>query len=431
MPPNCIENLKFIINQSLRLGHFPTQWKCAEIIVIAKPGKPEAELGSYRPISLLSILSKILEKLFLRRLMPVLEEKHIIPDHQFGFRRAHGTIQQCHRVVSCILDSFESKRFCSAAFLDVRQAFDRVWHQGLLYKLKHTLPTPHYLLLKDYLENRRFYVRCNHQESPIHEVAAGVPQGSVLSPILYSIYTADMPIPTGSLNMTCTYADDTAFLVSADSLPLAVQGLQQALLNIEPWLKRWNIIINAEKSTNISFSLRPGISAPVMLNGAAIPQQLTAKYLGLTLDSKLTWKEHIVGKAKLLMLKNRQMWWLLQRRSKLSIKNKLLLYNSILKPTWTYGIELWGTAAISNLKKLERVENRILRQILNAPFYVRNTTIRRDLKLPTVVEEAAKRSRRHLDKIEDHPNPLASRVLDVEPRRLKRRHPTDLPFRVP
>jgi len=104
-----------------------------------------------------------------------------------------------------------------------------------------------------------------------------------------------MPIPTGSQNMACTYADDTAFLVSADSLTLAAQGLQQALSNIEPWLKRWNIIINAEKSTHITFSLRPGISSSVMLNGAAIPQQLSAKYLGLTLDSRLTWKEHIVG----------------------------------------------------------------------------------------------------------------------------------------
>jgi len=197
MPPNCIESLKTIKNQSLRLGHFPTHWKCPEIIVVAKPGKPEAELGSYRPISLLSILSKILEKLFLRRLMPVLEDKEIIPDH-------HGTIQQCHRVVSCILDSFENQRFCTAAFLDVRQSFDRVWHQELLYKIKHSLPTPYYLLLKDYLENRRFYVRCNHHESPIHEVATRVPQGSVLSPILYSVYTADMPVSTGILNMTCT-----------------------------------------------------------------------------------------------------------------------------------------------------------------------------------------------------------------------------------
>jgi len=94
-----------------------------------------------------------------------------------------------------------------------------------------------------------------------------------------------------------------------------------------------------------------------MLNGAAIPQQLSAKYLGLTLDSRLTWKEHIVGKTKLMKLKNRQMWWLLQRRSKLSTKNKLLLYKGIIKPAWIYGIELWGTAASSNLKKLEREQN--------------------------------------------------------------------------
>jgi len=92
--------------------------------------------------------------------MTVLQERQIIPDHQFGFRRAHGIIQQCHIVVICILDSFEAKRFCSAAFFDVRQAF---WHQVLLYKIKRSLPTLYYLVLKAYLENRRFYVRYNHQ----------------------------------------------------------------------------------------------------------------------------------------------------------------------------------------------------------------------------------------------------------------------------
>jgi len=104
--------------------------------------------------------------------------------------------------------------------------------------------------------------------------------------------------------MTCTYADDKAFLVSADTQTLAAQGLQQALTNIEPWLKRWNVIINAEKSVHTTFSLRPGTSPSVTLNGAAIPQQPTAKYLSLTMDSGLTWKEHIVGKTKLMTSKN-------------------------------------------------------------------------------------------------------------------------------
>lgn len=93
LPANCIEFLMVLMNQCLRLGHFLSQWKCAEVILIQKPGKPEVKLGSYRPISLLAILSKILEKLFLKRLLLILEEKRIIPDHQFGFRQWRGAIQ--------------------------------------------------------------------------------------------------------------------------------------------------------------------------------------------------------------------------------------------------------------------------------------------------------------------------------------------------
>jgi len=176
-------------------------------------------------------------------------------------------------------------------------------------------------------------------------------------------------------------------------------SLQQPLVNLEPWLKRWNIIISAEKSTHTSFSLRPGITPSVTLNGAAIPQQPTTKYLGLTMDSKLTWKDHMVGKTRRIKSKNRQLCWLLQRRSKLSTRNKLILFKTILKPAWTYGIELWGTAASTHIKKQERAGNRILRQIVNAPFYVRNTIIKRDLELPSVVEEVARHSKRQLDKL--------------------------------
>lgn len=390
LPPSCIQNIITIMNVCFRLGHFPSQWKCTQVIVIPKPNKPESDIASYRPFSLLAILSKILERLFLMRLLPILEANHIIPDHQFGFRQGHGAIQQFHRLTSHILNSFENRKYCGAVFNDVRQAFERVWHQGLLYKLKSKLPTPHFLFSTSYVENRKFYVKINSSESSIHEVYAGVPQGSVLAPILYSVYTSDMPLPSGQHNITCTYADDTAFLFTAETLTWAALGLQEILNNVEPWLKRWNIVINAEKSKDIVFTLRPGTSPPVSINGAIISQSESAKYLGLTLDKRMTWKEHITGKVKLISHKYRKMSWLLSKKSKLPIKNKLLLYKTIIKPAWRYGMELWGTAASTNIKRLERCENKIIRQIICAPFFVRNSTIRRDLNIPSVVEEINK-----------------------------------------
>jgi len=143
LPPPCPQFLANIYNRCFSLGYFPRSWKRAEVILILKPVKPEANLASYRPISLLAILSKILERVFLRRVLPVLDEAGLIPDHQLGFRRSHVTHEQCHRIVARILHAFENKRYCSTVFLEVKQAFDRVWHPGLLYKLKSHLPSSH------------------------------------------------------------------------------------------------------------------------------------------------------------------------------------------------------------------------------------------------------------------------------------------------
>lgn len=135
-------------------------WKYSLIRMIHKPGKATHLTSSYRPISLLPVMGKILEKLLLKRISPILLENEMIPRHQFGFRESHSTIQQCHRVVDKIASALERKHYCTGAFLDVTQAFDRVWHQGLLLKLKNALPFTYYLIIKSYLSERYFRVIC-------------------------------------------------------------------------------------------------------------------------------------------------------------------------------------------------------------------------------------------------------------------------------
>jgi hypothetical protein len=134
-------------------------WKFAHIIMIHKPGKPANEVNSYRPISLLPVTSKLIEKLLLKRIRNNLDLSTVIPDYQFGFREEHSTIQQAHRIVNKIATSLEEKTLCTAVFLDVGQEFDKVWPTGLLYKIKNTFHSPYYLLLKLYITERHFQVK--------------------------------------------------------------------------------------------------------------------------------------------------------------------------------------------------------------------------------------------------------------------------------
>ena len=148
-----------------------------------------------------------------------LQSLNIIPDSQFGFRAKHSTIHQIHRLTDLISSSFEKNQYCPGVFLDVSQAFDRVWHKGLLYKLKQFLPAPYFLLIKSYLENRTFVVRQSNFFSSYYRIQAGVPQGSDLSPDLFNIYTADMPKSTNTT--MALYADDTAIISPGnDTVPI-------------------------------------------------------------------------------------------------------------------------------------------------------------------------------------------------------------------
>uniref|UniRef100_A0A2S2PX36 Putative RNA-directed DNA polymerase n=1 Tax=Sipha flava TaxID=143950 RepID=A0A2S2PX36_9HEMI len=126
----------------LRLSYFPLTWKFSIVILIHKPHKPKHLTFSYRPISL-PTLGKIFEKIILKRIRPIIKSQNIIPHSQFSFRISHSTIHQIHRLTDKIASSFENKKYCPGVFLDVAQAVDRVWHDGLLYKLKKFLPAPY------------------------------------------------------------------------------------------------------------------------------------------------------------------------------------------------------------------------------------------------------------------------------------------------
>jgi hypothetical protein len=145
-----------------------------------------------------------------------------------------------------------------------------------------------------------------------------------------------------------------------------------------------------------------------------VPQADEVKYLGIRLDRRLACPKHITTKRKQLDLKLRNLYWIIGRKSQLSLENKLLVYKVILKPVWTFGIQLWGTASNSNLEILERFQSKVLRIITDAPWYMPNTIIKRDLQIPTVKQEARKYSINYRKRLDAHPNNLANALFQEQ-----------------
>ena len=226
-----------------------------------------------------------------------------------------------------------------AAFLDVAAAFDKVWHDGLIAKLSHLLPTNACSLLRCYLTNRTFYVTRDGADSTYRTIAAGVPQGSILGPLLYTLYTPDIPTPPPP-TMLATFADDTALLTPSPSYSEAIIPTNAALAEFSSWAKRWKIAVNSSKSVHVDYALRPHGYEPLYLDGTAIPHSTSARYLGIHLDQRLTYKEYIDSKKKELNIRFRRMSWLLSPKSPISQRNKRLLYLTVLRPVWAFGSQL-------------------------------------------------------------------------------------------
>jgi len=428
LPHKVIIHLTHILNSILRLSYFPIQWKFSIIILFPKPNKPPDNPTSYRPISLLPFFSKLYEKLILKRIYPIIKENNLIPNEQFGFRENHSTIHQIHRLADSISCSLENKQYTSAVFIDVSQAFDKVWHPGLLYKLKTMLPPPYYLFYMSYLKERHFAVRSGSELSSISPIHAGVPQGAVSSPTLYNLYTSDQP--THPNTQVAEYADDKVIYSTNTDPKLVSIAIQNHLNILSTWYSQWGIKINESKSIYTTFTLKKQLPPPISLNNKPIPNSDTVKYLGLLFDKRLTWAKHIHNtkislNRRLSLLRN-----ILGKSSKLNLKTKLNLYNLLLKPIWSYGIQIWGSSKKTNVQKIQVFQSKILRLITNAPPYVSNFTLHTDLKIPMINEVAKTNYTRFHKRLLNHTNPLianlSSTTLPGNPtRRLKRQWPRD------
>lgn len=426
LPDNIIIFLFKIIQAIFIFSHFPKSWKTAVINPIPKPGLDHSKAKNYRPIALLSSLSKLAEAYILEDVKVHCRANNILINEQFGFRTGHSTVHQLNRVTETILGGLLLKKFTGAVFLDISKAFDRIWHDALLYKLNECF-FPAYMLkiIASYLNNRCFNVKINTSYSDIRSIKAGVPQGSLLGPLLFCLYTNDIPKPPRPNTKVALFADDTAVLSTDEDSIYICEELELYLEDLADWYVSWKIQVNPNKSAAIIFSRnkRPD-TFNIKMSGKPISWVDHVKYLGVTLDSHLTWMAHINlirAKAQVALAK---LYPIMRKRSKFSISNKMIIYKMAIRSILAYAWPVWGYASKSNIKRLEVFQNKALRIIVNAPWFVRNEVIRRDLEIPTITVYIKEIAKRFFTKVDNHTNPLISSLSYIPA--IKGRRPRNL-----
>lgn len=368
-PAGSINLLRKIFNACLSLGYFPDAWKLANVIAIPKPGKNDELTSSYRPISLLCGFGKIFEKIIKNKLINTKHYTDALPNVQFGFRDGHSTSHQLLRIGStAVLALNEIKpKSMGIISLDIEKAFDAVWHNGLIYKMiKAKFPDYLIKICASYLKDRKFRVVLNNKFSDLEGIPFGVPQGGVLSPVLYNFYTADLP-----MSRDCLYgifADDTAVAATSRFYKQIETKLQNAFLLMNSYFHKWKIKVNTAKTQAIFITRRRTKqlpTGPISVGGSEVAWQGSLKYLGFTINTSLTINTHI---NEVLCKSNRALGLLytfLYYKSTLSVQIKIHIYLLYLRPLFTYAPVMLLKGSYSSRIPLQRFQNKVLRIILN------------------------------------------------------------------
>ena len=290
-----LDPLLHIINLSFTTGVVPQLLKRANVTPIFKGGDP-TELGNYRPISVLPVFSKILEKLMFKRLYAYFTNNNILYQRQFGFRKGYSTEMALLSAIDTITKSLDEKNHVIAIFLDFRKAFDTVDSDILLSKLDHHGIRGIALeWFRSYLTCRTQRVKVNNVLSKLNPITCGVPQGSTLGPLLFLLSINDLPNVLTNIS-SIIFADDTSLFFSGQQLHLMIPELNTQLSHLLTWLQTNRLSLNLAKTFSMLFTLSPNIYSidlPILINNQELERVRTMKFLGVIFDDKLTWFDHI------------------------------------------------------------------------------------------------------------------------------------------
>ena len=362
---HLITEVTHMYNLSIRTAKFPNTWKSALVIPIPKKGNP-TKVQNYRPISLLPLPGKVMEKLIHQHLSMYLENNSWLEPVQHGFRKSHSTIHSVAQLTNYIYKRLDDRLPTLAVFIDFKKAFDCVQNPVLLHKLKAmNLDVTVTDWIDNYLTSRRQRVLANSTYSSYQDITQGVPQGSVLGPLFYIIYANDLAGIVKNCKIAM-YADDTVLYIANKNFDVSVKKMQEDIDSLSQWCFENGIMANTEKTKVMVFGSNNSLSKipQFEISYDKVPLQTVTSYtyLGIVLDNKLTYNLYVNRMIASITAKLKQFR---RMRNFLNTKAALMVYKGMLLPILEYGdVFLTGTSAI-NRKRLQVLQNKGLRCALN------------------------------------------------------------------
>ena len=332
--------LSTLFNKSLSVCRFPEKWKMANITPIYK-SKDSNILNNYRPISLLSCLGKVFERCVFKHLFNYLRDHKLISIHQSGFTPGDCTTNQLVSMYHEVCTALENQNNIQLIFFDISKAFDKVWHKGLVYKLESVgIKYPLIQWFKDYLNDRKQRVIINGKSSAWKNVNAGVPQGSVLGPLLFLIYIND--IDTNLSCKTTLYADDTSISKHITDPIVSNNEIQHDLLTIEHWADKWKIKFNPLKSEALLISRGFDRTDSIFLfQNHTVQNVKVHNHLGLIWNDNGSWKNHLLNTINKAVKRVDMMRALKYKLGRSALEK---IYFAFIRPLFEYGCVVWDNA---------------------------------------------------------------------------------------
>ena len=404
--PVIAPSLTNIINLSLSTGVFPDKWKYAKVFPIFKEGE-RSDPNNYRPISVLPVVSKLIERIVFRQLYSYFNQNNLLNESQSGFRPLHSTETALLEITDDWLSNIDDDRLNGVIFLDLKKAFDTMDHQILFDKLVSYGIAPSALQwFKSYLSNRKQKTIIDGFLSDFSGITHGIPQGSILGPLLFIIYINDLPT-CNIVSRPMMYADDTTLTASAKD-PITLQTIMnQDLEKVQAWLRANKLTLNVKKTKFMIIGSKFKLDQvpndlTVKINNESLDRKFEYKSLGLHIDQYLNWSTHIQEISKKI---SSGISILRRLGTTLPSHTRLSMYKALILPYFDYCSTVWASISKGMSDKLQCLQNRSARVIKQANFETRSSKLLHDLNWETLVDRRARQIAVMMYKINNNLSP--------------------------